>query len=657
LAVSLGVIFLVFASYEFVEHTWLDGVAPQVLHRLHILRGVLSSLIVAGIVGWMIVRTSPALLQTPAAIEEWARQSLPSEEERIRTYARWFIAMRWVAALLAGTLVFVCVHLLEWLPREVWWPLAGTIGVLVASNIVYRILLRRRPAVTGLLLVQAYADLVILTVLLHFSGGIENPLSMMLVFHVIIGGILLTPRTTYWIAATASCLFALLAWAEWADLVEHYTLQLFPHPPHGDGHVIHPAHSSPYAASWVLLQTVVLFLTAYFVTSLARRLRENERQFVAMADRALDNRRLLERALLTTGAGLRVLDHELRPYWASEHWLEWFVCREGESCPGCASLDQVESPARQCLRDGRSRRTEVVLDPSNCPPRLLQGCGCERIFQITSAPLVDAQGRVSQVVELAQDITEQKRTQRQVLQADKLAAVGELAGQVAHEVNNPVSVISAKASLLLSDYGTTMAPKVAQEITKIGDLAKRVARIAQGLLAYCRPSAAARLQLDLRLPIRKALATVDEQARRAGVRVEDQLAEEIPVVKANPHELEQVFLNLFSNALDAMPKGGWLNVSAQSNQTLHRDGRPAVAIVVADTGCGIPEEIRGKIFDPFFTTKQRERGTGLGLSICQGVVRGHGGELEVESKVWQGTRVIIRLPLDAPAVIGGSTHG
>jgi signal transduction histidine kinase len=506
------------------------------------------------------------------------------------------------------------------------------------------------------LLAQGYVDLVILTVLLHFSGGVENPLSMVMVFHVIIGGILLSRRQCYSLAAAGSGLFALLGWAEWSETIGHYTLQLFPHFAQA-GATFHPAHHGAYVASRAILQTVVLLLTAYFVTILAEQLRANERRLGLMADRALANRQLLERALETTGTGLRVLDRNLQALWLSNRWKGWFVCEAGETCPGCETLDRDDSPARRCLQDGRGQVTELVLDQRNCPPRLLMPGITQRIFQITTAPLFDTEGNLGQVVELAQEVTAQKEIQARVLQAGKLAAVGELAGQIAHEVNNPVAVISAKASLLLSDHRAEMSPKIAQELAKIAELAKRVAGIARGLLSYCRPSAATRIRLDVRGPIRKALAAIEEQAQRTSVRIDDRLPEKMPVVKGNPNELEQVFLNLFANALDAMPKGGWLTLSIPPNAARLPDGHPALAIEVADTGCGIAAEIREKIFEPFFTTKKERGGTGLGLSICLGVVRSHGGEIAIESKLWQSTRVTVTLPVDAPAIQGEPNHG
>src|SRR5205823_3789234 len=139
-----------------------------------------------------------------------------------------------------------------------------------------------------------------------------------------------------------------------------------------------------------------------------------------------------------------------------------------------------------------------------------------------------------------------------------------------------------------------------------------VARIAQGLLSYCRPSVGTRVQLDPVFPVRKSLAIIEEHARKGGVQIEDQLPANLPLIQANAQELEQIFLNLFLNALDAMTNGGKLRVCTPPGPVrVLKNGKPAVAIIVSDTGTGIPKEIREKVFEPFFTTKREGRGTGL----------------------------------------------
>jgi signal transduction histidine kinase len=420
--------------------------------------------------------------------------------------------MRWIAVLVAVLLVVITVRLLEWLPTEVWWPLVLTIGALAGLNLIYAALVRLERGLALLLLLQAYLDLVILTLLLQFSGGVENPLSMMMIFHVIIGGILLPRRQCFGIAAGGSLLFGALIWAEYARVLGHYTLAIYPHFQLGNA-TFHPAHHLLFVLSSTVLQTVILFLTAYFVTTLAERMRHNERHLEAMADRALAERQLLERSLETTGAGLRVLNRTFEAVWVSKRWTEWFLS-SADGASLAAQLEGETSPAHQSLGDGQVRVTELVLGGGTDTTGSTRPSGSQRFLQVTTAALLDGGGRFSQVVELAQDISQQKQTQAKMVQAGKLAAVGELAGEVAHEVNNPIAIISAKADLLLSDRQQEMSPKVAEEVGKMSDLAKRVARIARGLLSYCRPSVGTRVKLNVLSPIRKSLAMIEGHAKK-----------------------------------------------------------------------------------------------------------------------------------------------
>ncbi|MBI4659255.1 MAG: PAS domain-containing protein [Verrucomicrobia bacterium] len=395
----------------------------------------------------------------------------------------------------------------------------------------------------------------------------------------------------------------------------------------------------------------------YFVTTLAERLRENERRLETMADRALAGQQLLEQALETSGAGLRVLDRDLRCYWANLRWQEWFGGSSAQTGQAFELLNGESSPARQTLKDAQIRMTEMALENAgSAASELSQANRHGRVFQITTAPLRDLSGNVHRIVELAQDITQQKQTQAQMLRAGKLAAVGELAGQVAHEVNNPIAIVIAKINLLIADYGNVVPAEAAQELDKIADLTGRVARIAQGLLSYCRPSAALRAALDVREPIRKCFGTIEQPAQNRGVQIEDRLPESVPAIKGNANELEQVFLNLFLNALDAMPHGGRLTVSARGSPAAFPQGQGAFDMVVEDTGIGIPAGIRERIFEPFFSTKEEGRGTGLGLSICHGLVRSDGGEVLVETEPGRGTRFIVRLPIET-AVTEEASYG
>jgi signal transduction histidine kinase len=583
--------------------------------------------------------------------------------------------MRWVAVLLA-TLATVTATVTDVLPRDVCALLLYTLAAAAVFNACFTILAGYEAWVPHLLQIQVYADLGILTLLLHFSGGVENPLSLSLLVNVVIAGILLSRRQCYIVATVASALFMLMAWGEWAGVLQHYFV---PALPHGEaGWKDDASHDTLYVASTTFLQSGLFYFVAYFVTTLAERTRSQERRLKAVAEEAHAERQLLAQALETTATALRVVDPDLQPRWMNERWKEWFRCGGATNSALIEGADRLAgviaaaepSQSSQGAGDGGVRVTEVTLP---CAPdqRLgyPRGGRPERVFRVTTAPLMNGDGSVRQAVELAQEITQQKLGEIQIMRAAKMAAVGELAGHVAHEVNNPVAIISAKARLLLADHRDAMSPKTAEEVGKIVELADRVARIAQGLLSFCRPSPAARTPLDIRVPIRKALSMVEQRARAAGVGIADRLPDAVPAVRASAAEMEEVFLNLFLNALDAMSKGGMLTVSAAGVDATFcppahgpngtdattsmagaagalAGGAPCVAVFVEDTGTGIPHEIRGEIFEPFFTTKGEGRGTGLGLAICLGIVRNHGGTIDVDSEPGRATRFAVRLPID-----------
>jgi len=633
--ITVASVLVILGGYEVFERLWLRDLAMGRLHMLHRLRGLVAALVAAVLMTVLILRRSPPLF-TGEGVDHPGRGGCPREADKVERYARWFIAMRWVAVVAAAVLVFFTVQVVELLPRDAGTPLLATVGILALTNAAYAILLRSGRWTRHLLRTQAYGDLLVLTVLLHYSGGMENPLATLMLFHVVIVGIILTRRECYLVAGVGSALFAALVWAEWSHTIGHYTLQVFPHLMEGS-HLTHAAHEGSFALSGVAVQTTILFLTAYFTTTMAERIRKNESQLALFADRLLTQSQLLERALDTTGTGLCVCDSGLNSTWCNGRWQSWFGHEEG----GCAGVSAPDGslPARRTLEDGAVRTREVTLAGP-------QGsCGETAVLLLTTAPILDKDGSPTHVVQLGREVTEEKRLQAGMLRAEKLAAVGELAGKVAHEVNNPIAVISAKARLLLADADERPSPRAAEELAKIAELADRVARIAQGLLSYCRPAPGLAASIDLGVPLHKALAIVEAPAALAGVRIEVHLPEALPPVRANAGELEQVFLNLFLNALDAMPEGGTLALRGAVQGEL---AEPSLQVIVEDTGVGIPEHLLASVFEPFVTTKAEGRGTGLGLSICLGLVRSNGGEIELDSAPGRGTRVRLRFPAHLP---------
>ncbi|MGE0710606.1 MAG: PAS domain S-box protein [Planctomycetota bacterium] len=263
---------------------------------------------------------------------------------------------------------------------------------------------------------------------------------------------------------------------------------------------------------------------------------------------------------------------------------------------------------------------------------------------------VRAEGDVVAWVRISRDVSERKLLEQRLVSSAKLAALGELAGNVAHEVNNPIGIVSGKARLLLSGRDE-LPPRVRRDLEKMVDQCDRVSRLTRGLLDYCRPSVQPRELLDVRIPFRKALGFVGSKALRHQVELQDELGELAPPpVFASCGELEQVALNLILNAIDAMPGGGRLHVSCAGAA---HERRPGVEVLVEDTGEGIRPEHLERVFEPFFTTKD-VKGTGLGLAICYGLITSHGGRIEVQSSLGAGTTFRVWLPTNEPAGDGAA---
>ena len=254
-------------------------------------------------------------------------------------------------------------------------------------------------------------------------------------------------------------------------------------------------------------------------------------------------------------------------------------------------------------------------------------------------PLRDAKGELRGAVMVIEDVTRRVALERQMRQAEKLSALGTLSAGLAHEINNPLGVITSRVEVALMEAeGKDIPKQLIDDLKVIDKHAHRAARVTQGLLSFSRPAAAHFRPLDPNAVIEETLLLIEKQLEKDRIIMERRLAPGLPKVMGNGWQLEEVLLNLVTNARDAMTAGGRLRVESR----LREDGT-GVQILIADTGEGMPDELVQRIFDPFFTTK--ENGTGLGLSISYGIVKEHGGTLEVESEVAKGTTFTITLPV------------
>jgi signal transduction histidine kinase len=226
-----------------------------------------------------------------------------------------------------------------------------------------------------------------------------------------------------------------------------------------------------------------------------------------------------------------------------------------------------------------------------------------------------------------------------VNQAEKLAALGTLAAGIAHEINNPIGVITSRVELMRLDADAHHLPKeVRDDLDVVHRHARRVARITQGLLSFARKSSHKRTSVDLNQIVDETLVLLEHPLTRGGVTIATSRALVLPRITGDPNALQQVLVNLLTNARDAITGPGRIEVRTHVSPDGHE-----VRLSVHDTGPGIPPETLPRIFDPFFTTKAE--GTGLGLAISYGIVRDHGGTIAVDSRRDHGTTFTVTLPV------------
>lgn len=260
----------------------------------------------------------------------------------------------------------------------------------------------------------------------------------------------------------------------------------------------------------------------------------------------------------------------------------------------------------------------------------------ELMLNLAITPLVTRDlERIGRLI-IFDDVTERAELEKRLIQADRLSSVGLLAAGVAHEVNTPLAVISSYAQMLAKqvagdEHKSRLLEKIARQTF-------RASEIVNSLLNFSRTSGSAFDELSVNQVVRETLLLIEHQLEKARVQVRIRLEEDLPAIRGNSGKLQQVFLNLFLNARDAMDSGGVLEIASRS-----RNG--VVEVVVGDSGQGIPPEYLHRIYDPFFTTKSARRGTGLGLSVTYGIVKEHGGIIEVESQPGLGTRFHLEFPI------------
>ena len=398
------------------------------------------------------------------------------------------------------------------------------------------------------------------------------------------------------------------------------------------------------AEEHLVLRVIADMLVPWLAHAERARLLEVE---VAMRTQQNDEqRRFIERIIDSLPVGLYVVDREYRiQAWnrKRETGMQG-VSRDdaiGRTIFEILHRQPAESFRKEFDEVFRTGRIQTVHMESTAS-------GDARTFRISKIPMRLTDGGITHVIAIGEDVTEWREAQERFAHAEKLAAIGQLAAGVMHEINNPLATIAACAesmTLRLDDlrHNGGTVPRDGDEFLKIIDNeVHRCKRIIDGLLDFSRPKPVTKVGTDINEVVEHTLFLVKHHARFKKMRVETALGEQLERVTANREQLVQVFMALLINAVDAMDEQGTVTIRTRRG----RGAREAVVAEVIDQGVGIARSDASKIFEPFFTTKAPGRGTGLGLSICYGIIADHGGRIEVDSTPGSGSTFRILLPAE-----------
>jgi len=373
-------------------------------------------------------------------------------------------------------------------------------------------------------------------------------------------------------------------------------------------------------------RAIIFVAVAYVIGLVSERRRRSEEELVRERDKS-------QMILNTVNEAISIFDRDLNVIEVNGARLKIFdVKREdviGKKCyKAFWNRDEIceDCPVPGIFETGRGARTEKVLNLAN---------GTKKYVDVVHIPISDEQGNPVQVLCDMRDMTERKELEEKLIRSERLATIGEFSSGVAHELRQPLGVISNSTyflSMKLRDIGDE---KVNRHLDILNKEIRRANRMITDLLEFARVPVPTLKECDVNQIVEEALSEVDIPAN---VELKKELKGDLPTIQADFDMIQRTCTNIIANAISAMPEGGSLKLKTGENK---EEGN--IEISIADTGEGIPEENLGKIFEPLFTTKPR--GFGLGLSLCKKYVEAHRGKIEVESEVGKGTKFTIKLPL------------
>jgi len=344
--------------------------------------------------------------------------------------------------------------------------------------------------------------------------------------------------------------------------------------------------------------------------------------------------KLVERARSSLDEILQGIVELLPPAWLYPEIAVARIILDGRTYSTPHFREGVQEQVADIIVNGDKRGIVEVVYPAR-KPELDEGP-----FLKEERNLIDTVAKeISLIIERKQTEQDKERLQEQLRHADRLATIGQLSAGVAHELNEPISSVLG-FSQLIQKY-PKLSKQVKQDMEKIMKASLHAREVVKKLMLFARQLPPQKIQVDLNQIVEESLYFLESRCSKEGIKVVRRLSSDLPEITADPAQMTQILVNLAVNAIQAMPDGGRLTIQTKASDKF-------VSLIVEDTGVGIEEGIMKKIFLPFFTTKDVSKGTGLGLPVVHGIVTSHGGFINVESKVGQGTRFEIQIPIAEP---------